>query len=448
LTNEVPAMQPSSTPSPAAAGGTTPAVPGSCCQDGGSAGRERVRFFARQLLTPDDLTQEQQYFRAKLRRHNRLLHGWGVVCGCEVKPTGQPSTVTIEPGYVLAPDGEEIVIDQGVTIDLSRRGVDGNAAVTSTPDMDPWCAGVRLDLTAGATIYLALAYAECPARPVRVQSAGCSCDGGSCEYSRVRDGFVVRALTQLPASYADMTRPGPPFACPATGVRPCPSCVADPWVILAAIKPGGTTVAASDIDNYTYRRYVASFGGWWFTCPGPTPSPPPSPTPTPTPTPPTLLRVSGVRLLHVDPASPTTNQPTVFFDSATAKLTQPLVVDLRNSPVPLNAIEVQFAQAALNYDSVVDGKTFVVKTAATAPLLTGTVVRMPNNVVRWVPRATLPNLDVIVTVVGDGSPAVTSDQGLQLDGEPRGSATEIGFPSGDGKPGGNFQFTFRIFTVG
>ena len=46
-----------------------------------TGGLERTRFFARQLVTPDDLTQDQIYFREKHRRHNRMLHGWGIVCG-------------------------------------------------------------------------------------------------------------------------------------------------------------------------------------------------------------------------------------------------------------------------------------------------------------------------------------------------------------------------------
>ena len=28
---------------------------------------------------------EQDYYREKMRRHNRYLHGWGVVCGCSVE---------------------------------------------------------------------------------------------------------------------------------------------------------------------------------------------------------------------------------------------------------------------------------------------------------------------------------------------------------------------------
>ena len=50
---------------------------------------ERPRYYGRQLITADDLTLEQDYFRDKLRRHNRLLHGWGVVCGAQVFPSAQ-----------------------------------------------------------------------------------------------------------------------------------------------------------------------------------------------------------------------------------------------------------------------------------------------------------------------------------------------------------------------
>lgn len=261
------------------------------CAPGGTALMERVRFFARQLLTPDDLIQEQEYMRAKMRRHNRFLHGWGVVCGCEVKPTAQDWTVTVTPGYVLAPQGDEIMIENDLTVDLSQQDLDGNAVACGEMS-DPWCATVRIDRKAGDVVYIAVAYSECMARPVRVQPAGCGCDGSDCEYSRVRDGYVVRVLTQLPSSYANMTFPGEnPFDCPQQGVRECPTCPSDPWVILAAVQLQAKTITDADIDNDSLRRYVGAFGNWWFRCgqsqpePGPAPSPTPAPTPLPTPSP-------------------------------------------------------------------------------------------------------------------------------------------------------------------
>ena len=45
---------------------------------------ERPRFFSSKLLRTEDLALEQQYFREKLRRHNRNLHGFGIVSGLKV----------------------------------------------------------------------------------------------------------------------------------------------------------------------------------------------------------------------------------------------------------------------------------------------------------------------------------------------------------------------------
>lgn len=69
---------------------------------------ERPRFFSGRLPTTEDLAREQQYFREKLKRHNRSLHGWGIVCGLKVKvDSGQ---IVVEPGMALDCEGNEIVI--------------------------------------------------------------------------------------------------------------------------------------------------------------------------------------------------------------------------------------------------------------------------------------------------------------------------------------------------
>ena len=52
----------------------------------GSIVTERNRYFTGKLLVARDLVQEQAYFLGRHRLHNRLLHGWGVVCGLEVYP--------------------------------------------------------------------------------------------------------------------------------------------------------------------------------------------------------------------------------------------------------------------------------------------------------------------------------------------------------------------------
>jgi hypothetical protein len=249
---------------------------------------QRTRYFPGQLVGPDAFTQDQIHLRGKHRRHNRLLHGWGVVCGARVR-SKRPETceVEVEPGYILGPYGDEIVIEDVITVDLCREDLSGNAIGTCGDDVDPWCTDVRVPRRSGE-VYLAIAYAECPTRPVRVDACGCGCDDADCEYSQIRDSYVFRVLTELPSSYDPMPRPdmrgifsctppGPPslrerddpWCEPSrkpsrlTG-RTCPPCPEEPWVILADVKLSGETIA--DIDCYTHRRYVASFAGFYFRC--------------------------------------------------------------------------------------------------------------------------------------------------------------------------------------
>jgi hypothetical protein len=127
---------------------------------------ERPRYFFGQVIGVDDLEQEQLYHREKARRHNRLLHGWGIVRGLEVQ-AGKPraAEIKISPGYALDRNGEEIIVGTGVTVDLS-----GHAA--------------------GAPLYVAVRYDERLEHPVPGPHGK--------EYSRVRETFAVEVLTRVP----------------------------------------------------------------------------------------------------------------------------------------------------------------------------------------------------------------------------------------------------------
>jgi hypothetical protein len=208
---------------------------------------ERVRYFPRQLLTADDMRAEQEYLREKARRHNRFLHGWGVVCGCLVEPvtTAKTPTVRVCPGYAVAPQGDEIWINQCVDVDLQTGPQDQPCAVQwPCPPMG----GVPTVNSDGfATVYVAVRYAECYGRPVRVHPAGCGCDETGCEYSRVRDSFEIKVLWQLPNSYADAKQDEMTWCSTIKQVAgtlgrthtypvpPCPPCESDPWVVLATV---------------------------------------------------------------------------------------------------------------------------------------------------------------------------------------------------------------------
>jgi hypothetical protein len=225
------------------------------CLQTGTVTLERVNYFNRQLLTAEDMITERDYFLQKLRRHNRYLHGWGVVCGLQVAPsptTAAPWRVQIGSGYALGPYGDEIYVPQPVFLDLAKCGP--NAAT------DPCEPGVLRPGTGGigGKVYVVIKYAECLSRPVRAMPPGCGCDDEPCEYSRIRDSFQVSCLTNP----AKVPQP-PPTLCELWrgGITPpCPPCPTDPWVVLAlaTLPPSPSSqIATGNLDN-AVRRIVAS----------------------------------------------------------------------------------------------------------------------------------------------------------------------------------------------
>lgn len=71
---------------------------------------DRTRFFSGQLLSDADLTNEQSYWLAKSRLHNRYLNGWGVVCGMQVTCGQCAGWVTVQPGYAIDPCGNDVIV--------------------------------------------------------------------------------------------------------------------------------------------------------------------------------------------------------------------------------------------------------------------------------------------------------------------------------------------------
>ena len=245
------------------------------CQTCG-AQLERVRYFPRQLLTADDMRVEQDYFREKHRRHNRYLHGWGVVCGCEIKtlPTAKSWTVRVCPGYVIGPQGDEILIDDCRDIDL-KLGDTHDPCTVRWPC--PPTGEMPRDEKGTTIVYIAVRYAECMSRPARVHPAGCGCDESLCEYSRIRDSFEIKVLWQLPESHvaavkhdkawcdlvdeATLNDEESPHLFP---VPPCPECVTEPWVVLAKVEFPAHLTPSTDGNkpgvkiSYTDRRVLLS----------------------------------------------------------------------------------------------------------------------------------------------------------------------------------------------
>ena len=201
---------------------------------------ERIRYVPGQVLGEADLTEEQLYLLEKARRHNRMLHGWGIACGLAVRPGPTGSELTIEPGYALDGNGDEIVVEDDVDVDVRREFDDGNAV---SPCSGPGSKRVRTKRSSGERLYLAIRYAECGARPLPA--------GESVEYSRTRESFAVKLLTRLPRSY----RRGRQRVEPES--HQCPDPPPEPWVILAEVALDAK-LQVSQIDCDTHERRVAA----------------------------------------------------------------------------------------------------------------------------------------------------------------------------------------------
>ena len=83
----------------------------------------RPNFFYGKLLTVEDLTQEQTYFIEKSKRHNRSLHGFGIVSGLKVSTDA--GKIKITAGMALNCEGNEIVIcsDQSLAVPANNLDV-------------------------------------------------------------------------------------------------------------------------------------------------------------------------------------------------------------------------------------------------------------------------------------------------------------------------------------
>ena len=194
---------------------------------------QRPRFEPEDYLTAADLRVEQAWRRQRHRRHNRHLHGYGVVCGLWVAPafdTARPWAVFICPGYAIGPFGDEILVPCRVLVDLrdwlwSRP--------TSTGD--------------GTVAYVAIRFREAAKDPAVTPSRECGCvEPGSVRDTRIADGFRIDVLWARPP---EGTRP--PFDL-CTDLPFCAPCPETPHIVLAGVTlplDEADPVGHAQIDN-------------------------------------------------------------------------------------------------------------------------------------------------------------------------------------------------------
>ena len=138
-----------------------------------------MHYFFGQALSAEDFLDEQNYFRSRLRRLNRILHGVGVITGLGVSIAGKGNSarVVIEPGLAIDAQGEEIEAPEAISLPLPGQG---------------------------KTLVLQIRFAERPCQPVPAATPDDS--AGAQQYSRIMETCEALLSATADASAVTLAR--------------------------------------------------------------------------------------------------------------------------------------------------------------------------------------------------------------------------------------------------
>jgi hypothetical protein len=266
---------------------------------------ERNRYFTGKYMTERDFAGEQEYFLNHRRLHNRLLHGWGIVCGLRVMehPNAEcrENWLVVKAGVAIDCCGREIFLADDLPLEVPVDELPAPPVSTSEEEQekdvaaqDAWQhteetkrSGYRDKRVPGGRrghggseedsgwdedappepwpqqgLLVCLCYREEAIEPVPVLYSEGSCDPAHQESNRVRElaHLEFRRLDEMQqdcwrlpgGSWVDPCRddcneplPGPSGAC-LTPACPCGGCV--PLALLTAVPEDEPGSARFTID--------------------------------------------------------------------------------------------------------------------------------------------------------------------------------------------------------
>jgi hypothetical protein len=151
------------------------------------------------LLGVDDFRAEQGFHVGRLRRHQRLLHGAGVVNGYAVEFRAEGFELHVSPGYAIDALGRDLVLDVAQCVSLplwwlEHREEDAFDDV-ETPD------DATLDLD------VVVCHVTCLGSPVPAIAEPCAGDAADVAYSRICETVRLALVRTPPPAAAASARP-------------------------------------------------------------------------------------------------------------------------------------------------------------------------------------------------------------------------------------------------
>jgi hypothetical protein len=154
------------------------------CEDCKPRALTRNNYFTGKLLVERDFTDEQWYFREKIRLHHQRLHGTGVVCGLQIcpHPTCPDRLVVLRPGSAVDCCGHDILVAHEEVFDI-----------TSVPAIN---ALVQAKDTATHVLEFCLGWRECPTEEIPVLYDECGCDDTQCAPNRILEAYAIDVIVR------------------------------------------------------------------------------------------------------------------------------------------------------------------------------------------------------------------------------------------------------------
>jgi hypothetical protein len=234
---------------------------GSCT---GLKGFMQTRFFYGQRLDVRHFESEQNYVKGKLWMLNRLIHGFGVVCGMDVVLGDDRASVVVQPGLALDRAGREIVIP-GPTVKQPIPQMEPQQPTDKAPNGEQPKQGECCDDK--NYVHVCVCFHACESDPEPVFAGGCD-SNEHCAPGAIRERYkIVIRPHKAPPVRSDCSIPdlllGNRINYPALArwvSRPCACKPDDPCIVLANVRrlpAGGGTIESTGID-ITVRPVVYS----------------------------------------------------------------------------------------------------------------------------------------------------------------------------------------------
>jgi hypothetical protein len=159
----------------------------------------RNRYFYGKLLDVFHLELEADYFNGKRWMLNRMIAGYGVLCGLDVRPATTGRAVVVTPGVALDRCGREVVVP--VT--------SAAQPVRAKPAQDPTKPPPTTDCDKQEYVNIAICFKQCDSDPVPVMVDDCGLPT-TCSASSIQERYTLE-ITDGKSPDMDLTSSVPDF---------------------------------------------------------------------------------------------------------------------------------------------------------------------------------------------------------------------------------------------